>query len=179
MLALCGSLRARSSNRLMLEAAQNIIGSDRLEIYAGLAELPAFNPDLDTESDLPAEAKALRDQAMAASALLVSVPEYAHGLPGSFKNGLDWLVGSMALFEKPVAIWANTSRAIYAPAQLREVLTTMAAAICEDASITIDVPVGANTVEDLFAQTDMRSKMATSLQILRKSVDQSRCSIPY
>ena len=32
------------------------------------------------------------------------VPEYAFGIPGSFKNALDWTVGSGSLYRKPVTL---------------------------------------------------------------------------
>ena len=39
-----------------------------------------------------------------AEAVLFAVPEYAFGIPGAFKNALDWTVGSGALYRKPVAV---------------------------------------------------------------------------
>ena len=42
--------------------------------------------------------------AFALNAVLVAVPEYAFGIPGAFKNALDWTVGSVALNRKPVAV---------------------------------------------------------------------------
>ena len=38
------------------------------------------------------------------TALLIATPEYAHGLPGSLKNLLDWLVGSGELYGKRVVV---------------------------------------------------------------------------
>jgi NAD(P)H-dependent FMN reductase len=34
--------------------------------------------------------------------VLLAVPEYALGIPGAFKNALDWTVGSASLYRKPV-----------------------------------------------------------------------------
>ena len=36
--------------------------------------------------------------------MLLAVPEYAFGIPGAFKNALDWTVGSGSLYRKPVAV---------------------------------------------------------------------------
>ena len=36
--------------------------------------------------------------------MVISTPEYAHGLPGVFKNALDWLVSDPAFAGKPV-VW--------------------------------------------------------------------------
>ena len=36
--------------------------------------------------------------------VLLAVPEYAFGIPGAFKNALDWTVGSGSLYRKPVTV---------------------------------------------------------------------------
>ena len=36
--------------------------------------------------------------------MLFAVPEYAFGIPGAFKNALDWTVGSGSLYRKPVTL---------------------------------------------------------------------------
>ena len=86
ILALCGSLRAASSNKSLLQAAQRL-APDNIDIqfYDGLAGLPHFNPDLD--GDAPAASVLdLRRQVGSADGLLVSTPEYARGVPGSLKT---------------------------------------------------------------------------------------------
>ena len=74
-------------------------------IYEGLASLPHFNPDDDEEGTTPPPAvAALRALLGAADGILISTPEYAHGVPGSLKNALDWLVSDGALVDKPIAL---------------------------------------------------------------------------
>lgn len=93
LLALSGSLRARSSNGALLEAAALLAPAGmRIEPFAGIGALPHFNPDLEAGA-LPDAVRALRERVGAADGLLISCPEYARGIPGSFKNALDWLVG--------------------------------------------------------------------------------------
>ena len=64
--------------------------------------LPHFDPDLEIE---PPEA-VLRFRAVCeeAAAVLLAVPEYTFGIPGSFKNALDWTVGSGSLYRKPITV---------------------------------------------------------------------------
>lgn len=53
-----------------------------------LGRLPHFNPDL--EERPPPEVTELRERVGQAGGLLISCPEYVRGIPGSFKNALDW-----------------------------------------------------------------------------------------
>lgn len=94
--------------------------------YTGLAALPHFNPDLDRDT-LPAAVAAWRLIVEEADGLVLSSPEYAHGIAGAFKNGLDWLVRSQQFPGKPVAVLNVAPRARHADAQLAEVLRTMSA----------------------------------------------------
>lgn len=62
----------------------------------GLADVPAFNPDPDPDHDhepLPPPVADLRAHMAAADAVVFCTAEYAGGLPGTFKNLLDWTVG--------------------------------------------------------------------------------------
>jgi chromate reductase len=126
ILAVCGSLRATSSNTAILRAAARLAPAGvSVEIYEGLATLPHFSPDLDVEP-LPEAVRDLRGRIAAAGALFISSPEYAHGMPGSLKNALDWLVSAVEAMDKPVLLLsASPGGAAHAHAQLAEVLRTM------------------------------------------------------
>jgi chromate reductase len=73
-----------------------------LAIDDSVRRLPAFDPDL--EATPPDVAARFREACAAAPGVLIAVPEYAFGLPGAFKNALDWCVGSGSLSRKPVAV---------------------------------------------------------------------------
>jgi NAD(P)H-dependent FMN reductase len=64
---------------------------------------------------------------LSSDAVLISSPEYAHGVPGSLKNALDWLVRSGELYEKQLGLINVTPRSTYAQASLVETLSTMTA----------------------------------------------------
>jgi len=128
IIAICGSLRAQSSNRALLQAALKVAPEGvEVTIYEGLAGLPHFNPDDDEEGTTPPPAVAeLRSLLASADGILISSPEYAHGVPGSLKNALDWLVSDGALVDKPIAlINASPVGGQYAQSSLVETLTTM------------------------------------------------------
>ena len=90
LLLIGGSLRGGSGNAAVLQTVHEL--SPESTIYGGLGSLPHFNPDDDREPLDHAVAE-LRAGIKAAHALLFCTPEYAGGLPGSFKNLLDWTVG--------------------------------------------------------------------------------------
>jgi NAD(P)H-dependent FMN reductase len=125
IIAICGSLRAQSSNLALLRAATKIAAE--VQIYEGLANLPHFNPDDDVEGATPPPLVAeLRAMLAEADGILISSPEYAHGIPGSLKNALDWLVSYGALVDKPVAVInASPVGGEFARESLIETLRTM------------------------------------------------------
>jgi chromate reductase len=134
ILAISGSLRHQSTNARLLQTAERLLPPDtRIVYFTGLGELPHFNPDLDADEPPPL-VRELRELVGAADALVISSPEYAHGVPGSLKNALDWLVASAEIVGKPVALINASSRAQHAYASLAETLRTMSARIIAAAS---------------------------------------------
>jgi NAD(P)H-dependent FMN reductase len=108
-----------------------------LVLYEGLRELPHFDPDLDREHDeAPPQVAALRAQISAADGVIISSPEYAHGVPGSLKNALDWLVSYPDFAGKPVLLWnASAAGGEHAQASLLETLRTMSARVLVEDSL--------------------------------------------
>lgn len=128
IVAISGSLRARSANDALLRALANVAPPGvTVARWDRLAALPHFNPDLDGEGMAPPAVVAeLRATLRDADAVVLCSPEYAHGVPGALKNLLDWLVSDGALVDKPVAvITGSPSRGEFAYAQLTETLRTM------------------------------------------------------
>jgi chromate reductase len=89
VLAISGSLRAASHNTQLLRLAQEH-APDGVEIviWDGLAEMPAYNEDLEVDPGETVEG--LRTALAEADALLIATPEYNFGVPGALKNALDW-----------------------------------------------------------------------------------------
>jgi chromate reductase, NAD(P)H dehydrogenase (quinone) len=137
VLAISGSLRRASSNSALVNAAVRLApaGVD-VSVYGDLAAIPPFNPDLDTEA-VPAAVATFRSSLDACDAVLISSPEYAHGVPGVLKNALDWIVGSGELIGKPIALINASARASHAHASLSETLTTMSGRVIAEASVIV------------------------------------------
>ena len=132
LLAISGSLRAASTNSALVAAlAANAPAGCRIAVYDGIGRLPIFNPD-DEGERTPAEATRLIEAVTQADGVIVSCPEYAHGVPGGMKNALDWLVSRDAAVDKPAMLVHASARSLYARAALAEVMRTMSFALCEE-----------------------------------------------
>jgi chromate reductase, NAD(P)H dehydrogenase (quinone) len=152
VLALCGSLRSQSCSAALLRAAQSLAppGVD-FRIFDNLGRLPLFNPDL--EADAPESVQALWDAVTWADALVIASPEYAHGVTGTIKNALDWLVGHIPFAYKPVAVFNPSYQSHHADAALRETLRTMAADLIDDACVRVPVN-GSGVDRDAIAASE-------------------------
>jgi chromate reductase, NAD(P)H dehydrogenase (quinone) len=142
VLTVSGSLRGNSSNGVLLRAAELVAPAGvSVTHYTALAAIPAFSPDLDEEGAVPPAPVAHWRTALAqADAVLISSPEYAHGIPGALKNALDWVVGSGELVNKPVGVLSASSASAFVHPQLVEVLTTMNAMMVPEAITLLDIP---------------------------------------
>jgi chromate reductase len=152
ILAISGSLRSASSNSVLLRAAA-ILAPKGMDIflYQGLGDLPHFNPDFDT-GEPAAPVAEFRERLRDADGVLISTPEYAHGVPGVLKNALDWLVRSGDLVDKPVCIVNHLPRGEWAFASLKEILTVMMASLIEETSFTL--PLTSNNISEAGVVAD-------------------------
>ena len=110
ILLVSGSLRSGSTNTALLRTAA-AVAPDGIEttLFDGMRELPHFDPGDDPADGAPPAAVAqMRATIADHDAILFCTPEYAGGLPGSFKNLLDWTVGGGQTYGMPVA-WVNVS----------------------------------------------------------------------
>ena len=141
IVAMSGSLRAESSNARLLRAAARIAPAGlQFTFYdRQIGALPHFSPDLDGEGVIaPPAVTDLRRLLGAADGVLICCPEYAHGVPGAFKNALDWIVSSGELTDKRVAlIMASASGAEQARAALTPTLKVMGAHLVFDQSLVL------------------------------------------
>lgn len=137
-------------------------------LYKGLGELPHFNPDLDhceAPQGVPSIVQALRQEVGLCNGLIICSPEYAHGVAGSLKNALDWLVGSIEFGGKPVALINVSARAIHSDAQLREIVAMMSARLIEQASITLPVQGSQLDAKGIASDPFLSAQLKEALQI--------------
>ena len=172
VLLIPGSLRERSTNAATLRTAVALAPAGvECSLYPGLGLLPHFNPD-DEEGPLDPAVEDLRHRIHEADAVVVSTPEYAGALPGSFKNLLDWTIGDdhpSAIHEKPVA-WFNVSTrgAVAAHDSLRTVLGYAHALIVAEACLEVPVPSALLDDSGLVADPGVRQRITGALARLAR-----------
>jgi chromate reductase len=181
ILAISGSTRNASTNTALLRTAQTItLAGLEVVLFERLADLPHFSPDDDPKDEAAAGRRplhpavaALRSEIAASHAVLLSTPEYAGALPGSFKNLLDWTVGGTEMYRKPVA-WVNVSSsptgAADAHASLAKVLGYLHAEVVAAACARIPVARGDVGDDGLIASLIIRQQIAGVLTTLARYV---------
>lgn len=146
ILAICGSLREKSTNRGMLRYAQEHAPVDMRITIADLSDVPFYNQDI---THKPAAVEKLFAQMQEARGFLFAATEYNYSLAPALKNALDWASrepDNRLLSEKPAAVMGagggmGSSRAQY---HLRQV------AVCLNLYMLPQPEVFANAFSDDF-----------------------------
>ena len=143
-----------------------------------LEEIPLYNEDLDREPGIPA-VNTLKQLISSCDGILISTPEYNHGIPGVLKNALDWV--SRPAFEscfkdKPVSI-ISCSKAftggVRAQYQLRETLVSMHAQLVMGPEVVVG-GVHRNFRDESY--TD-EAGLALMLKVLNRLRDTALCQL--
>jgi chromate reductase len=170
VIGISGSLRAGSSNAALLHSAAELAPAEmRIIVWEGLGTLPHFNPDLDVDEPPPI-VRRFRRLLESADGVIISSPEYAHGVPGSLKNALDWLVSAGELVGKPVAIInAAPGGGERAQASLAETLATMNWNVVSGASLL---------TRKKIADPQLARELRASLDALAAAITSSSATRP-
>lgn len=161
-LAISGSLRSESTNTALLLGLQQFMpDACQIKLYEELADLPIFNPDREG-SNTPPVVERLAAAVRKSDGLIVSSPEYVHGIPGGLKNLFDWLTSRFEIIDKPILVVHASHRGKIALDALLDVLSTLSKRTVPE--VSIQVPLVSCTREDVrkkLAQAQY-SKMITS-----------------
>ncbi len=163
ILGIAGSLRRGSHNRRLLRAAAHTLPSGvELVEWDGLADIPAFDEDLETSP--PAVVQAFLDEIESADGVLIATPEYNASVPGALKNALDWASRPFpdnVLKAKPMAVvGASTGLfgAVWAQAEVRKALKASGAHVLES-ELPIGLADGAFTDDDLLQEPELQERL--------------------
>jgi chromate reductase, NAD(P)H dehydrogenase (quinone) len=171
ILAISGSLRSESSNTAILRFMQTLAPDNvHVAFYEGITNLPHFNTDLD--NDTPPEAVTYWRQALkSADGITICTPEYAHGVPGSLKNTLDWIVSSGEWIHKPTAVITASLMGDQAHASLLSTLTMLMAAIIPEATFVIpSVSQKLDKTSGVVTDPDTVNKLRVALQAIEQAI---------
>jgi chromate reductase len=91
IVGISGSLRHGSYNTSLLRAAAALVPEGTTLEVTTLHGIPLYDGDVESASGLPAAVTALKEQVVAGDGVLLVTPEYNNGMPGVFKNAIDWL----------------------------------------------------------------------------------------
>ncbi|MCH9632916.1 MAG: NAD(P)H-dependent FMN reductase [Chlamydiae bacterium] len=91
IIALSGSLRKNSVNTFLLQEAAKLAPSGVEILIASIENIPLYNWDLEDKHGIPDAVVQLKEKIELSSGLLISTPEFNHGIPGVLKNTIDWL----------------------------------------------------------------------------------------
>lgn len=91
IVGIAGSLRHHSFNLGLLRAAEILMPVGTSLDVRTVAGIPLYNADDEAALGLPPSVVALKDAIAGADGLILATPEYNNGIPGVFKNTIDWL----------------------------------------------------------------------------------------
>jgi NAD(P)H-dependent FMN reductase len=137
VIAICGSTRHASINYGLIKAIEDL-SEESLDItlYHGIERLPQFNPDNDGEN-VTKEVADFRQQLDNAEGIIICTPEYAHGVPGTLKNAIDWTISSSSFPHKPTMLITASTGGHYGHKSLLETLKAIEARNVENLQLVI------------------------------------------
>jgi NAD(P)H-dependent FMN reductase len=169
VLVVSGSLREASSNTSLLRALATLAPADTaVRFPPPLDSLPFFNSDVE-EAGPPLSVQAWRAEIGLADAIVISSPEYAHGVSGVLKNALDWLVGGVEISGKPISVLNARPQASIAHGALVETLRVMGARVVDQTA----VPLTGRKLDHSGMATDpkLAALLLAVLSTLRQSIE--------
>jgi len=174
VVGISGSLRRASfSTSLLRILAEKAAPAIDLQVVT-LEDIPLYNEDLDLSPAIPSVA-AFRKVIAESDGVLITTPEYNHGVPGVLKNALDWAsrpVFKSCFKSKPVSIISSSKAftgGVRAQYQLRETLISMQAHLVMGPEVVVG-GVHTKLAEDVYRDEDGLTFMLQSLDRLREEI---------
>ncbi|MDH5257597.1 MAG: NAD(P)H-dependent oxidoreductase [Gammaproteobacteria bacterium] len=174
ILAISGSVRKNSYNTALLNAIVKLSPSHiNVTLCESIGDVPSFNPEL-SDADIPESVCTLISKIRESDGLIFSCPEYAHGVPGVFKNFLDWLVASDCIILKPVVVMTVSTSGlggVRSFSSLVQILSAMNSNVVIDGSLCVPyAKLKFNENLDLVDQITMKA-IDVSLLALARTVN--------
>ena len=137
IIAIQGSTRKNATSNQLINAIATLYSEQvSVNVYDKTSTLPHFNPDDDNNS-VAGEVTNFRKQLQQAEGILICTPEYAHGVPGSLKNAIDWTVSSADFYNKPTALITASTDGSFGHAAMLEILKAIGSGNIENLHLLI------------------------------------------
>jgi chromate reductase, NAD(P)H dehydrogenase (quinone) len=107
IIAICGSLRKGSYNRMLMQALPALAPAGMsIREAPSFAEFPLYNADIQNSTGFPSAVRTLADAIRGADGVVFCTPEYNFSIPGGLKNAIDWVsrLPDQPFAGKPIAI---------------------------------------------------------------------------
>lgn len=102
IIAIVGSPSGTSTNHQLLLAIQKLVADKHdVTVYSSLPTFDLFTPER-LEKGYPEVIQNFKEELIASDAVIISTPEYTHGIPAVLKNMFEWVTASGELDGKAV-----------------------------------------------------------------------------
>jgi chromate reductase, NAD(P)H dehydrogenase (quinone) len=170
ILAISGSTRKNSTNYHLIKAIEELSKDFfTITIFEGIAELPHFNPDANNEI-VSQKVIAFRQLISTAHAVIICTPEYAHGVPGTLKNAIDWTVSTNEFSQKPVALITASTDGTYAHKAMLEILRVIEAKNIDNHNLLIQFAKTKITESNQITDKKTFDAVAAMIKSLEKTI---------
>jgi chromate reductase len=171
VLAISGSTRENSTNhRLIKEISELSKEIFDVQLYKGISSLPHFNPDKNKEN-VAKEIADFREQLKGSDGVIICTPEYAHGVPGTLKNAIDWTVGTSDFSHKPTLLITASTDGKYGHHALLETLRVIEAENIDELQLLIPFASTKMNHEDKIIDEDLLSEIKKLIADLNKTIE--------
>jgi chromate reductase len=163
VLAICGSLRKGSFNRMLMNTSISLAPQGMtIKEAPSFANFPLYNFDDQQATGFPKEVDALNEAVKAADGVLIVSAEYNWSIPGGLKNAIDWLsrYKEVTFKDKPVCI-QSAAPGLLGGARMQYHLRMTMQAI--DAQLFGKPEVIVNMAAQKFADGKLNDQTATDL----------------
>lgn len=165
VLAISGSTRKLSTNYKLIKAIEELSKEYfQLTIFQEIDKLPHFNPDINEETTAD-EVNHFRQLLNDANGVIICTPEYAHGVPGSLKNVIDWTVSSCEFSHKPTMLITASTDGQYGHKALLETLKVIEAKDVDQLQLLISF--ARTKINDQYKITDEETLIAINALIVK------------
>ncbi len=172
VLTILGITRKNSTNHSLIKAIADLSAESLdITVFNGIADLPQYNPDNDGDN-VASEVADFRQQLNYADGIFICTPEYAHGVPGTLKNAIDWTISSAEFPHKPTILITASTDGSYGHRALLETLKAIEAKNIDNLQMVISFAKTKISIDNEITHektlVDVKALIATFIETLNE-----------